>query len=121
MLARDDDEHPVPPEFRAIFHKIADAFVAGDYRLHDHAIDGVRPITASTAEWIAASVSAYGDNLAPLHSSTWNHAIYQWMGGYWQFLVDLTTERQQVSDLTLHAKLHDAEWPTLEIESVYVP
>jgi len=43
------------------------------------------------------------------------------MNGYWQLLVDLTTQREQVSDLTLHAKLHDTEPPTLEIESVHVP
>jgi len=121
MLARDDDEHPVPPELHDTFHKIADAFAAGDYLLRNHSVGGVRRIDPSIAEWIATSVSTYGDSLAPLHSSTWDHAVYRWMNGYWQLLVDLTTQREQVSDLTLHAKLHDTEPPTLEIESVHVP
>lgn len=43
------------------------------------------------------------------------------MGGYWQFLVDLTTDSEEVSDLTLHVTLRDAEPPTLEIGSVHVP
>jgi len=69
----------------------------------------------------AVAVSAYGDRLAPLHASTWDHAVYRWMGGYWQFLVDLTTDSEEVSDLTLHVTLRDAEPPTLEIGSVHVP
>ena len=81
---------------------------------------GVCEVSPSTANAIAESVSAYGDRLAPLHRSTWGYAIYRWMGDYWQMLVDLTTEGEEVSDLTLHAKLHDTEPPTLEIESVHV-
>jgi hypothetical protein len=121
MFAKDDDEHPVPLELHATFHKIAEAFAAGDYALRNHAIAGVRLVDPSTADSIAVAVSAYGDRLAPLHASTWDHAVYRWMGGYWQFLVDLTTDSEEVSDLTLHVTLRDAESPTLEIGSVHVP
>ncbi|MCR5872512.1 MULTISPECIES: hypothetical protein [unclassified Sphingomonas] len=113
MLAKDDDEHPVPPELHATFHKIADAFAAGDYLLRSHAIGGVSAVAPSTAESIATSISAYGDCLAPLNPSTWDHALYRWMGDYCQVLIDLTTQSEEVSDLTLHAKLYDAEPPTL--------
>lgn len=121
MLARDNDEHSVPPELHATFHELVDAFAAGDYLLRSRAITGVRQVGPSTADAIAESVSAYGDSLAPLHSSTWDHAVYRWMDGHWLLLVDLTTECQQVSDLTLHAKLHDTDPPTLEVVSVHVP
>lgn len=120
MLAKDDAEHPVPPELHPTFHDIADAFAAGDYLLRNHIVDDVRPIDGSTAEWIAKSVSAYGDGLAPLHPSTWDRAVYRWMDGYWELLVDLTTHSERVSDLTLHAKLYDSGSPRLEIESVHV-
>jgi hypothetical protein len=120
MLARDDDEHPVPPELHATFHDIADAFAVGDYLLRNHTIAGVHAVDPSTAKAIAESVSAYGDSLAPLHSSTWSHAVYRWMEGHWHMLIDLTTEREQVSDLTLHAKLHDTDPLTFEVESVHV-
>jgi hypothetical protein len=121
MLMQDDDEHPVPPELHATFHKIADAFAAGDYTLRSHAIAGVRAVDPSTARAIAESVAAYGDKLAALHPSTWDQAVYRWVNGHWQMLVDLTTEAQQVSDLTLHAKLYDTEPRTLEVQSVHVP
>ncbi|MBC9035118.1 hypothetical protein IAG41_22240 [Sphingomonas sp. JC676] len=121
MFAKDDAEHPIPPEWHAIFREIADAFVAGDYALLDRTIVGVSPINPSTARFIADSVLAYGDSLAPLHPSVWKSAVYRWMDGYWQLLVDLTTTKEQVSDLTLHAKLYDTAGPTLEIESVHVP
>ena len=103
-----------------MFHKVADAFAVGDYLLRDRPIRGVREVDLPAAEAIAESVSAYGDSLAPLHPSTSEHAVYRWMGDYWQMLVDLTTESEEVSDLTLHAKLHNIEPPTLEIESVHV-
>lgn len=120
MLERDDAEHPVPAEWHPIFCQIADAFAAGDFQLRDHPVDRVSMIAPATASSIAASVSAYGDRLAPLHPSTWSRSVYRWMEGYWQLLVDLTTESEEVSDLTLHAKIHDADPPTLEIESVHV-
>ena len=121
MLARDDAEHPVPPEWHAIFHRIADAFAAGNYDLRTPPIAGASAIDRSTAKFISDCVAAYGDSLAPLHPFTWEHAIYQWTNGYWRFLVDLTTQNEQVSDLTLHAKLYDAEDAQLEVVSVHVP
>ena len=66
------------------------------------------------------SSARYGDALAPLDDATWIRSIYQWEQGYWEFLVDLTTENQPVSDLTLHAKLWEADF-RLEIWSVHVP
>jgi hypothetical protein len=121
MLARDDDEHPVSPELHATFCKIAAAFAAGDYLLANQAIEGVKAVDASTAERIANSVSAYGDDLAPLHPSIWEHAVYRWMDGYWQILVDLTTKSADASDLTLHARIRDSEPLIVEIASVHVP
>lgn len=119
MLQKDDAEHPVPERLRSTFRQITDAFVAGDFQLRDHRIDGVKPIDPGTAKWIADNVSAYGETLAPLNEETWNRSVYRWMEGYWQMLVDLTTDSEPVSDLTLHAKLF--ETGELAIEGVYVP
>ena len=119
-LQKDEAEHPVPEELRPTFRLIADAFIGGDYRLENHAIDGVAPIDSKVAEVISYSVDGYGDALAPLDEETWIRSIYQWEQGYWEFLVDLTTENQPVSDLTLHAKLWEVDF-RLEIWSVHVP
>ena len=119
-LEKDYSEHPVPEALRPTFRKIADAFVAGDYTLRSHPIEGVAPVDPEVADLIESNVTAYGDALAPLDEETWVRSIYQWEQGYWEFLVDLTTENQPVSDLTLHAKLWEADF-RLEIWSVHVP
>ena len=121
MLAKDDAEHAVPSMLHDMLGKVAESFAAGDYRLQDHVIKGVKPIDPTTAEWIAKSIAAYGESLTALHPATWDRSIYRWMDGHWDLLVDLSTTRERVSDLTLHAKLHDTEPLTLEIESVHVP
>ena len=120
-LKRDDQEHAIPESLRSLFSSIAVAFARGDYSLRDHEIEGVAPIEPATAAAIAENVSAYGDSLAPLDASTWERSCYRWMDGHWEVLVDLTTAREPVSDLTLHAHLCDASGPLLEVRSVHVP
>ena len=120
MMLKDDAEHPIPRTWRAAFRRIADAFVAGDYELARHHVEGVAPVAPATAQHISASVSAYGDALAPLSDATWERSIYRWMGGHWQMLVDLTTAAEPVSDLTLHARL-EGDGLRLEIDSIHVP
>ena len=120
-LKRDDGEHPVPPYLRTPFHQISEAFAQGDFDLSQHVIKGVGPIDPAVAQSIVANVSAYGDELAPLDASAWDSAVYRWMDGWWQFLVDMTTAGEKVSDLTLHAKLHDNAPHRIEVQSVHVP
>jgi hypothetical protein len=120
ILARDDDEHPVPLAFRPIFRRLIDAFVAGDWRLERHSIAGVLPIDAATAKAMEANVRDYGDTLAPLDDATWQRSIYSWTGGHWAFLVDLSTANEAVSDLALHAKYRE-EPGAFEIYLIYVP
>ena len=121
MFEKDDAEHLVPEQWRSTFRQIVHAFVAGDFQLREHAIDGVAPIDPATAESIAENLSAYGDALALLNDETWDRSVYRWMDGYWLVLVDLTTAGESVSDLTLHAKILDQPSPRLEIQSVHVP
>jgi hypothetical protein len=121
-LRRDDGEYPVPESLRSVFHGIADALAAEDFAFQDNPIAGVRPIDASTAEHIRACINAYGDQLVPLDASTWTRARYGWdSDSVWAFIVDLSTSREAVSDLALHAKLHADPIPEFEIWSVHVP
>ena len=121
MLQKDDLEHPVPELWRATFAQIADAFAAGDFRLSQRPIVGVQPVDQATADRIAESVAAYGEPLASLSDATWKRSVYRWMDGYWQVLVDLSTQDELVSDLTLHAKLFEGNDLRLEVYSVHVP
>ncbi|WP_082836204.1 DUF7668 domain-containing protein [Croceicoccus bisphenolivorans] len=120
-MMKDDKEHPLPDTLRTTFRQIADAFVDGDYELRRHSIEGVAPIRAAIAEHIADNVLAYGDALTSLDEATWERSVYRWMDGYWQVLVDLTTEVEPVSDLTLHARLYAGKVLHVEVESVHVP
>jgi len=121
MLQRDDDEHEVPLDWHAPFDQIVRAFLVKDFHLFVHPINCVEPIDHSTAKSIADNIAAYGAPLAPLNTATWERSVYRWMGGYWQFLVDLTTDKEDVSDLTLHARLDDAPTARLQVQSVHVP
>jgi hypothetical protein len=121
MLVKDDAEHQIPEPWRAMFRQIVNAFVAGDFQLREHEIDGILAVDAETAKLISDNIAAYGEALAPLDEAVWDWSAYRWMGGYWQMLVDLTTIEEPVSDLALHAKAHVADGPRLEISSVHVP
>jgi hypothetical protein len=120
-MLKDDAEHPIPEAWRASLRQIASAFAAGDFGLRTHQVDGVATVDPATAKHIAKNVAAYGEQLATLNDTTWDFSAYRWMDGYWQLLVDLSTEKAPVSDLTLHAVLHDVPNPRLEIISVHVP
>ena len=120
LLAKDEAEHTVPEPWRSKFRQIANAFAVGDFQMCDTTIEGVEPIDVSLANFFREISQSYGDELAPLNEATWERSIYRWMDGYWQFLVDLTTKHEPVSDLTLHAKL-DEQTGLLRIESVHVP
>jgi hypothetical protein len=121
MLRKDDAEQSVPEDWRSTFRQIVDAFLAGDFDLRDHPIGRVAPIDPDTARINASNIADYGDALAPLEEETWDRSVYCWAGGHWEFLVDLSTEHEKVSDLTLHAKLYEEDQDRLEVCLVYVP
>ncbi len=121
MIDADDGEHPVPELWRPKFREIAAGLAIGDYQLQTSPIDGLEPVDAITAASITESVVAYGDPLTSLLDATWSRSVCRRMGDYWQVLVDLSTTSEPVSDLTLHAKVFDADCSRFKIVSVHVP
>ncbi|MDK2769832.1 MAG: hypothetical protein KYX69_19185 [Sphingomonas sp.] len=117
---RDEQQHSIPEELRGHFVRIVDAFVAGDYSLQSAGIAGVDPIDADTAEYIEKCIAAYGDALAPLDPAVWERSCYGWSGDHWEMLVDLTTQHQEVSDLTLHVDVR-LDPLRIAVRSVHVP
>ena len=118
MLEQDDQEHPVPADLRGVFERIVEAFVMGD-RVLDR-VGEAAIIDTETAEFIQASIDAYGDALAPLDPAVWERSCYAWAGDHWQVLVDLTTRHEAVSDLTLHADVR-LNALRVTVQSVHVP
>ena len=119
MLARDDKEHPIPEGLRARFRELVAALAAQDFPPSNH--DGVAPIDARLADFIAEQINAYGAALAPLSEKVWERSIYVWDDPNWQFLIDLSTTEEPVSDLVLHARLAGDEEGLIEVWSVHVP
>ncbi len=120
MLQRDDDEHPIPEFLHGMLRQIAEAFSTGDFRLGIHPVEGVLPVRDTVAEAISQNVAAFGDRLVPLDTATWESSCYRWMGSYWLMLVDLSTSREPVSDLTLHLRMDDSPVRICEVQSVHV-
>lgn len=120
MLARDDKEHPIPEGLRPRSRELVAALVVGDFQLSNHMLDGVAPIDALLADFITQQVTAYGATLAPLSEEVWERSVYVWDGSTWQFLIDLSTTEEPVSDLVLHARADD-EKSLIEVWSVHVP
>lgn len=122
MAEKDDAEYPIPPEWRPLLTNVVAAFVEGDYGLQ-RGIENVSPVDADTAEWVAESIAAYGEPLAPLDPAVWERSCCSWdpANDHWRLLVDLTTVAEPVSDLVLHARLSDTDPPMLTIYAVYVP
>ena len=118
---KSETELPVPIVWRTTCIQIADRLAVGDYRL-DIRPENVGAVTADTANFIASQIASYGDELVELSDETWERAIYLWMDGYWQVVVDLCTKAQGVSDLAMFAKVFEqASGFHFEVEAIYVP
>ena len=120
-LATDDKEHPIPTNLRPIFEQIAAAFADGDYHLRSISVPEVAPIDDELAEFIGESIDGYGAVIAPLHPRVWDRSCYSRDVGGWGAIVDLTTEREKVSDLAMHARITIDPSLQIEIWSVHVP
>ncbi len=114
-------EHPVPHAWRPTLGKIVDGLVQHDYQL-DRRVDRVKPISEATARQIREYISDYGERLIALPADTWKSSVAQWMGGYWDVLVDLWTEAEGPSDLVLSVRVTESDGSfEYEVQLVFVP
>jgi len=114
-------EHPVPAIWRPTFREIVKSLVRDDYRLSDP-IPGVDLVTDDTADQIREYISDYGETLVEIPEETWRTSVAQWMGTYWDVIVDLWTESEGRSDLILSVRVRESGGEfTYEVQSVYVP
>ncbi len=71
---------------------------------------------------MADSIADYGAHLVELPEACWASSVCQWMGGYWDVLVDLFTEEEGRSDLVLSLRVREGGGEYLfEVMSVHVP
>jgi len=117
----EEEELPIPHEWRPIFKAILDAFANEDYQL-SAGIKNVNPVSISTATQIEEYIEEYGEELIELPEDTWRSSVYIYYGNYWNVLIDLYTKGEGRSDLVLNAEVREINNDyVFEIRLVYVP
>ena len=116
----EEQDHPVPSEWRPKLRDIVMALSDGNFRLLGLA--NVDPLDEATATGISNNIKDYGATLIRLPDRTWETSVCQWQLGYWEILVDLFTAEEGLSDLVLHVKVfEDGDGFAFKVHFVYVP
>jgi hypothetical protein len=101
--------------------EVVSALAEGDYALR-RGISSIVQVSARVADQIRAYLADFGETLVELPDETWRTSVSQWMGTYWEVLVDLWTAESGPSDLVLGVRVHEHEGGVrIEIDSVRVP
>lgn len=67
-------------------------------------------------------IATFGESLVGVPDESWSSSVAQWMGTYWEVLVDLWTQESGRSDLVLSLSVYEAEGGfRFEIGSLHVP
>jgi hypothetical protein len=113
--------HSIATAWRPTLREIVKAFLRGDYALTEP-IEFVAPVSRSSATQIRGYIADYGETLIELPDETWTTSVAQWMGGFWEILVDLWTAESGRSDMVLHAQVFEAKGSfRIKLHAVYVP
>ncbi len=118
----EDNEQPVPTDWRGVLKAIVKSFVKRDYQL-DEDVAGVVKVSQETATQIQKYIDDYGEELVELPDETWKSSVCTWIDPHWDVLVDLWTEGEGRSDLVLHAQVTESNGDgyTISVYMVYVP
>ena len=119
-LLKGEGERKLPPDWQRRFDKIVASLVDGCFEFGPD-IGHVEAVPSAEQERLAENISAYGDALKPLHPAVWRSSIYAWANDHWVVLVDLSTEKELVSDLVLHARIFDTDPARIVLDSIHVP
>ena len=116
-----NQELPVPNAWRPALKALADCLVLKSpiQSVAEFIIDDIDEESLLISY---GNIDDYPDTLGPLAAASWESSICVWSEGYWQLLVDLTTETGDVSDLVFHAKVTErGSAYSIEPGLIYVP
>jgi hypothetical protein len=121
-VAKDlDKQRPVPSAWRRTLSAIVEAIRENDFQLARRIAD-VPTLPEKTAKAIEGNIKGYGARLVSLPEEAWTTSACQWMGSYWDLLVDLFTEKEGASDLVLSVRVRESSVGySFEVLSVHVP
>jgi len=121
VLKDPEQQALIPTLWRDTLSSIANAIEDGDFhRLAD--MPDVQPVSENTARTIAENIHDYGVHLEDLPEDTWHTSACQWMGEYWDVLIDLFSVEEGASDLALAVRVYEKHGGyVFEVHSVHVP
>lgn len=121
-VAKDlNGQGPIPTAWRETLSSIVRAFRGGDYKLLI-GISGVLAPTPRVSKSIEDNIKDYGAVLVDLPEVAWDTSVCQWMGGYWDALIDLFIAPETASDLVLSIRVRESDVGyVFEVLSVHVP
>lgn len=121
VLKDEEQQQPIPSQWRQTFREIVRAFSEGDFQLSRN-IAGVRQLSSEDAERIVRNLESHGAHLRSLPEEAWKTSACQWMRGYWDALIDLYTSEEGASDLALSVRIYETERAyDFHVESIHVP
>lgn len=100
-----DSQRRIPSAWRPTFEAIVRRLRAGNYSLTELA--NVRLGTEGAARQMEAYFRDFGQSLIDLPPDTWTTSATQWMGAYWDALIDLWTAESGRSDLALSVRVFE--------------
>lgn len=117
----EDAAHPIAGSWRPIFLEVVKAFAKGDFEL-SQGVPGVELVDPGIASQNREYVREYGEVLVELPKETWDTSCAQWMGSFWEVLIDLYTENEGSSDLVLTGRMNELNGkPQFTVGLIYVP
>lgn len=113
-------QRPIPTEWRSTIGSIVSRLLLDERSAMS--LPHLCVVCSEQRARIANSIADYGARLVELPEECWASSVCQWMGGYWDALVDLFTEEEGRSDLvlSLHVREGGGEY-LFEVMSVHVP
>ena len=122
VLAYKDEENQkaIPTVWRSTIGAIVEAIKTDDFEL----LNGVAKVVAVSKQdggRIKKNIEEYGCQLTSLPHATWETSVCQWVGSYWDALIDLLTVEEGLSDLALSVRVYEKNQDfEFEIMSVHV-
>lgn len=121
VIKNREAELPIPSKWRSTIAKIVDALVAEDYVLRS-VVPNSELRSSDVASQMRSYIEDYGEKLIPLSEKCWDSSVYIWQGKDWLALVDLSTDKEEVSDLVMQLSISELEADfKFTVEMVYVP
>ena len=120
-VIKSEEELSVPLVWRRKISLIVNAIVNGNIGLHALGPE-VKSLSEAEVSQIRSNIVSYGDVLVSLSEIVWDTSVYQWMGSWWEVLVDLSTSKEACSDLVMFVTVRECEHGyCFVVDSIHVP